>query len=412
LTINAAFDSPRAVGVTLIATDDNGDRYEAQMESSNNIDWTHTFTPSQVGLWEAPMTIKVIPRYADGTTGEAQEFPIVLIDPSGYIYHSEKGEEWKLPGATVVLQYFDPQAETWVEMTDEAYPGMLSPVTNPQVTGEDGRYAWDVAEGTYRVKVSRPGFETTISREVVVPPPVLDLHVGLTPTDRVQPEINENGVVDGKTYGAPVTIEFTSTDDEAGIRYITYKIDNGTEIKVNGNQANLPVINALGEHKVILTSVDHAGNETVEEFNFKIEDQENMMTLVTQAIEKSKTAQISIKAALEKMNTNSSVTLINEELNKALTANDEAKVKITRLKELLAVYNSPKIPATQLSALRNYVLISEQQNVIAHNKLVAAINDTTISSKKSKTSDALRANGYSVNYLEFVKSNFKAYGIK
>ena len=62
LTVNASFEDPRAIGVDLIATDANGDKYKSEMESSNGLDWTHTFTPSDVGLWESPMTIRVIPR--------------------------------------------------------------------------------------------------------------------------------------------------------------------------------------------------------------------------------------------------------------------------------------------------------------------------------------------------------------
>ena len=119
------------------------------MTSSNGVDWTHTFTPNNEGLWGSPMTIQIIPRYAD-RTGDPLEFPIVLIDPSGFIFNEEKGEDWKLPGATVVLQYFDPLLETWVNMSEEAYPGRMSPITNPQTTGGDGRYAWDAAEGTYQ----------------------------------------------------------------------------------------------------------------------------------------------------------------------------------------------------------------------------------------------------------------------
>ena len=144
------------------------------------------------------MTIQIIPRYAD-RTGDPLEFPIVLIDPSGFIFNEEKGEDWKLPGATVVLQYFDPLLETWVNMSEEAYPGRMSPITNPQTTGGDGRYAWDAAEGTYRVVVSRPGFETTTSREVVIPPPVTDLDVALNQLT-TKPEITISGVTDGNNY--------------------------------------------------------------------------------------------------------------------------------------------------------------------------------------------------------------------
>ena len=77
-----------------------------------------------------------------------------------------------------------------------------------------------------------------------------------------------------------------------------------------------------GSHTITLTAVDHAGNEVVKEINFEITSPEvpaeDMMTLVTVAADKSKSAQNSIKAALDKINANASRESINEDLNKAL----------------------------------------------------------------------------------------------
>ena len=41
-----------------------------------------------------------------------------------------------------------------------------------------------------------------------------------------------------------------------------------------------------------------------------------------------------------------------------------------------------------------------------------AVEASSLSTVKARTSDALRANGLSLNYLEFIKANFKAYGVK
>ncbi len=60
-------------------------------------------------------------------------------------------------------------------------PG-ISPNENPQVTGENGRYQWNVSEGDYRVVVSQGAYETATSRGVHVPPAVTDLHVAMTKT--------------------------------------------------------------------------------------------------------------------------------------------------------------------------------------------------------------------------------------
>ena len=62
---------------------------------------------------------------------------------------------------------------------------------NPQITEADGRCAWDTVEGTYRVVVSKEGYETATSREVTVPPEVTDLHVPL-----LRPDADGDGVPD------------------------------------------------------------------------------------------------------------------------------------------------------------------------------------------------------------------------
>ncbi|WP_127530615.1 OmpL47-type beta-barrel domain-containing protein [Paenibacillus kobensis] len=269
LTVQAHYDSPQATGVTLIATDGDGTTYTAELSSTNGVDWSHTFTPYAVGLWESPLTITLIPHYADGD-GPQEQFPVELIDPSGYVYNELEGEDWRLPGATVTLQYYDPLLTTWVNMSEEAYSGRMSPITNPQVTGTDGRYAWDVAAGSYRVVVSRPGFATVTSREVAVPPPVTDLHVGLVPTDAAAPVVSFSGVQDGETYTGPVTTNFWATDDTAGVRSISYKIDDAEAVIVSGDHAALPTIDAEGNHKLVLTAVDHVGNEATATVLFTI----------------------------------------------------------------------------------------------------------------------------------------------
>lgn len=61
----------------------------------------------------------------------------------------------------------------------EADPG-IRPNVNPEITNPSGRFQWDVSAGTYRVQVTAQGYKPATSREVVIPPPVLDLHVAMT----------------------------------------------------------------------------------------------------------------------------------------------------------------------------------------------------------------------------------------
>jgi hypothetical protein len=57
---------------------------------------------------------------------------------------------------------------------------MFEPEVNPQTTGSDGRYAWNVVAGEYLVEVEMAGCSPATSEAVTVPPAVTDLDVGLT----------------------------------------------------------------------------------------------------------------------------------------------------------------------------------------------------------------------------------------
>ncbi len=55
----------------------------------------------------------------------------------------------------------------------------ISPTINPQVTGPDGRYGWDVSAGCWYIEVRADGYQTLVSPLVGVPPEVTDLNLSL-----------------------------------------------------------------------------------------------------------------------------------------------------------------------------------------------------------------------------------------
>jgi hypothetical protein len=67
----------------------------------------------------------------------------------------------------------------WVnpDLTAIQSTGSISPTVNPQVTGSDGRYAWDVTTGCWYVIVKADGYIDAISPLVGVPPEVTDLDI-------------------------------------------------------------------------------------------------------------------------------------------------------------------------------------------------------------------------------------------
>lgn len=256
LTVQAGFD-PQPAGVTLTASDGGGYSYSAEMQFDGSL-WTHTFYPGG----QSPLTINLVPRYEDGSTGPAEEFSINLIDPSGFVYNAAMGEDWRLPGAHVTLWYHDPEIGAWVIMDDAAYPGRMMPVDNPMMSDEEGRYGWDVAEGEYKVVVTRPGFEAAESRSVFVPPAVTDLNIAMNPIDSTPPVPAAGGVDDGRAYHGPVTLTLTANDDSSGVRSILYSVNGGGEITVNGDNV-AAVFSSAGSYVISYRAVDYAGNESV-----------------------------------------------------------------------------------------------------------------------------------------------------
>lgn len=78
-------------------------------------------------------------------------------------------------------------------------PMQISPNVNPQVTGSDGRYGWDVVTGCWYVKVSAPGYAPKISALVGVPPAVTDLDIALQPAPACALDLDGDGAVLAQT---------------------------------------------------------------------------------------------------------------------------------------------------------------------------------------------------------------------
>jgi hypothetical protein len=139
-----------------------------------------------------------------GQAGVFYENFNIYVDPAGYVYDITTGE--RISGATVWLQRPDGQGE-WENVPTGQTPPIMQPDVNPQITGPDGQYQWDVLEGTYRVHVEAPGYYPADSIVVTVPPPVTDLHVGLTP---LPPPPDPEPPTTTLTIGNPKYIDLSS----------------------------------------------------------------------------------------------------------------------------------------------------------------------------------------------------------
>ena len=178
-------------------------------------DDVYTIKAGQV-LCARPGKLFILYNVTVGTSTQSFSVPlgtVTLIDPQGVVYDQAKfasrlGELGSaadcaedagskcakhktaarafaaISGATVVLQRSGASGFTTVL---EADPG-ISPNVNPQITNGSGRFQWDVTEGTYRVQVTANGYDPLTSREVVIPPPVLDLHIAMTKIEPPGPQ--------------------------------------------------------------------------------------------------------------------------------------------------------------------------------------------------------------------------------
>lgn len=112
---------------------------------------------------------------------------VVTIDPSGFVYEAVPSN--RLQGVTATIyyketvedMYGDPQ-EHEVMWDAEEYAQ-----ENPLFTDENGMYQWDVPQGLWQVRFSKNGYEPTQSEWLPVPPPQLDVNIGMTQLR--QPEV-------------------------------------------------------------------------------------------------------------------------------------------------------------------------------------------------------------------------------
>lgn len=239
------------VGIN-IHVNDGGSDITGSMQETSPDTWTYT--------------IRFYPRHGAATVTYALSgcsTPSVAfniyIDPAGYIYDANTGT--RISGATVWLQRPDGFGG-WENVPTGLTPPISQPDVNPLITGADGQYQWDVLEGSYRVHVEAPGYYPADSIVVSIPPPVTDLHVGLTHLPDAIPPVT-TAILHGSPgnngwYISDVQVDLTATDNEggSGVNRIDFSFDG-----INWNTYSVPLTIANeGATTVYYRSVDTAGN--------------------------------------------------------------------------------------------------------------------------------------------------------
>ena len=113
---------------------------------------------------------------------------IYIIDPSGYVY--EGIPENRLSGVTVSIYYKEKEddAEQLWDAAEYEQENML-------VTGDNGEFAWEVAEGWYRVEAVKDGYKTASSEWMYIPPERTDVYIPMF--NYTAPEVENAVIKDG-----------------------------------------------------------------------------------------------------------------------------------------------------------------------------------------------------------------------
>lgn len=163
----------------------------------------------------------------DGVAPSAAPSVTDVHDPAGYVY--EAVPDNRLEGVTTTCFYKDENnlARFWdAEEYDQK---------NPLLTDENGFYQWFVPTGTWMVKYEKTGYETTYSDWLPVPPPQLEVNVGMNRL--IQPEVQ---YVEAHTTGIDIYFDTHMMADvmrEAGNVSVVAnnRVVSGTVTLLEGN---------------------------------------------------------------------------------------------------------------------------------------------------------------------------------
>ena len=123
------------------------------------------------------------------------------IDPSGYVYEGVSSN--RLQGVTATAYYMETTEDMYGVLHDEpkVWNAEEYAQENPLFTDENGMYQWDVPQGLWQVKFEKEGYETTYSEWLPVPPPQLEVNIGMVQSR--QPEVKQ-----AHAYKDGIEVEF------------------------------------------------------------------------------------------------------------------------------------------------------------------------------------------------------------
>lgn len=148
-----------------------------------------------------------------------------ILDPSGYVY--EAIPENRVDGVQATIYYKETKEDMYGDPYEEIvlWDAEEYAQKNPLFTDEHGMYQWDVPQGLWQVKFEKDGYQTAYSEWLPVPPPQLDVNIGIV--QNKQPEVTE-----ARAYEEGVEVQFDKFMDLS-----TLTTDN-IYVTANGEKLN------------------------------------------------------------------------------------------------------------------------------------------------------------------------------
>lgn len=177
-------------------------------------------------------------------------YPVVepIIDPSGYVYEGVSGN--RLEGVTATAYYKHTYEDMYGDLQQEIvlWDAAMYGQENPLFTDEQGMYQWDVPQGEWQVKFEKEGYQTAYSDWLPVPPPQMDVNIGLV--QNIQPEVIGARAFEGSNGNSSVEVTFSKYMDpetlNAGSLFIK-GIKDGVETLLTDIEFTYPDLEAVTE---------------------------------------------------------------------------------------------------------------------------------------------------------------------
>ncbi len=160
---------------------------------------------------------------------------VPIIDPSGYVYEAVPSN--RLSGVMATIYYKEWAEDMYGEVSEKVvkWDAEAYAQENPLFTDADGMYQWDVPQGEWQVRFEKEGYEAATTEWLPVPPPQLDVNIGMIQT--VRPEVKI-----ARAFSQAIEVEFDKYMD------ISTLTSSNIAVTVNGEAVAGDVI-LLNEEK-------------------------------------------------------------------------------------------------------------------------------------------------------------------